>query len=161
MEWETDRAREVHRAIELIIHNSRMHHRLIEKECGDSGIHRSQRKVLMYLSESTEPRSQKEIAERFDISSACITRMLKGLVADGYVLRTGDKTDQRRYNICISEKGLQLMNDSYRAFDQFDQRMFNDFSSEDLETLCTLLEHMQENLRACEQEEDKEGSALH
>lgn len=161
MEQETDRAREVHRAIELIIHTSRMHHRLIERECGDSGIHRSQRKVLMFLSESTKPHSQKEIAERFDVSPACIARMLKGLVADGYVVRTGDKSDQRRYNVCISEKGLQLMNDSHRAFDQFDQRIFRDFTSEELETLCKLMEHMQENLRAFEQEENQEGSALH
>ena len=47
MEQEMDRAQRVHRAMDLLIHNSRMHHRLIEKAFGDSGVHRSQRKVLL------------------------------------------------------------------------------------------------------------------
>ena len=154
MEWETDRARQVHRAIDLLLRSSRMHHRLIEKECGDSGVHRSQRKVLMYLCESTQPHSQKEIAEKFDVSPACIAKLLKSLVADGYVLCDEDQKDLRRHNVRISPKGLQVMTDSHRAFDQFDQRLFYDFSDEDLQTLCILLEHLQVNLHACEQAEE-------
>ena len=148
MEQEMDRAQRVHRAMDLLIHNSRMHHRLIEKAFGDSGVHRSQRKVLLYLSESSEAHSQKEIAERFDVSPACVTRLLKGLVADGYVLRSDDESD------------LQLVSDTRRTFDAFDQSIFHDFDRKELETLCELLEHMQANLRACESMDDVKGCGL-
>lgn len=160
MEQEMDRAQRVHRAMDLLIHNSRMHHRLIEKAFGDSGVHRSQRKVLLYLSESSEAHSQKEIAERFDVSPACVTRLLKGLVADDYVLRSDDESDLRRNSVRISEKGLQLVSDTRRTFDAFDQSIFRDFDRKELETLCELLEHMQANLRACESMDDVKGCGL-
>ena len=161
MEQDTDRTDQVHRVIELLIHNSRVHHRLIEKVCGNSGVHRSQRKVLMFLSESKQAHSQREIAERFDVSPACITRLLKGLIAEGYVECSNDVKDLRRNSVRISEKGLKMMNDTYRSFDQFDQSIFYDFSSEELNTFSGLLSHMQDNLRIREQTEEQEGSALH
>lgn len=160
MEQDRNRAQLVHRAMDLLIHNSRMHHRLIERLFGDSGVHRSQRKVLMFLSESTEPHSQKEIAERFDVSPACVTRLLKSLVEDGYVLRSDDKFDLRRNSVRISEKGKKLIDDTRRTFDKVDQRVFEGFDREEIESLCARLEHMQQNLHACEAEEEAKGSAL-
>lgn len=160
MEQDQTRAQLVHRAMDLLIHNSRMHHRLIERLFGDSGVHRSQRKVLMFLSESSEPHSQKEIAKRFDVSPACVTRLLKSLVEDGYVLRSDDKSDLRRNSVLISEKGRQLINDTRRTFDQVDQRVFDRIEPKEIEQLCTLLERVQQNLRACEAEEEMKGSVL-
>ena len=52
------------------------------------------------------------------------------------------------------------MDDTRRTFDAVDQRVFEGFDQEEIETLCARLEHMQQNLRACEAEEEAKGSAL-
>ena len=94
------------------------------------------------------------------MSPACVTRLLKSLVEDGYVLRSDDKHDLRRNSVCISEKGKKLMDDTRRTFDTVDQRVFEGFDREEIESLCARLEHVQENLRVCEVEEEAKGSAL-
>ena len=107
MTEETTRAELVRQSVDLMIHTARMHHRGIDRMFGDTGLHRGQRKVLMYLSRSGEIPSQRELASHFDISPACVARTLKSLSSEGYIVRTGDADDLRRNQVRITEKGLR------------------------------------------------------
>ena len=70
MPHDSERAAQVHQAIDLLIRSSRLHHRNIEKQFEDTGLHRSQRRMLMHLSRFETMPSQRKIADDFDISPA-------------------------------------------------------------------------------------------
>lgn len=147
MSQEPERAVQVRHAIDLLIRTSRLHHRNIEKLFGDTGLHRSQRMLLLLLSHFEGVISQREIADRFDISPACVARALKSLSSEGYIQRSDNAADLRRNNVSITEKGLHIVNETKRTFDQFDQRVFEGFSEEEIAELILLLERVQQNLR--------------
>lgn len=148
---DNERASQIHSAIDLLIRTTRLHHRNIERLFGDTGLHRSQRRLLMLLSRCEEAPSQREIADKFDISPACVARTLKSLASDGYISRTGAENDLRRNNVSITEKGLSTIDETRRAFDRIDQRAFEGLSSDEINQLIRLLDCVQENLRALEE----------
>ena len=92
-------------------------------------------------------KSQRELADEFDISPACVARALKSLVSEGYILRTGNEDDQRRNDVSITEKGLNVIQDSQRTFEQVDQQAFAGFETDELRQLIALFTRIQQNLR--------------
>lgn len=145
-----ERDAQVHRAIDLLIRTGRQHHRCIERIFGDTGLHRSQRRMLMLLSRCEEAPSQREIADIFDISPACVARTLKSLATDGYISRSGAENDQRRNNVSITEKGRGTVEETRRAFEEIDRSGFEGFTEEEIAQLSGLLGRVQENLRRLE-----------
>ena len=158
MTEETTRAELVRQSVDLMIHTARMHHRGIDRMFGDTGLHRGQRKVLMYLSRSGEIPSQRELASHFDISPACVARTLKSLSSEGYIVRTGDADDLRRNQVRITEKGLRVVRETTQTFDRFDQSMFEGVSEEEMRAFIRLAEKLQSNLQTCKSEEEKKRS---
>ena len=147
---EPTRSELIHCAFDLLIRSSRLHHRNLDKQFGDSGLPRGQRKILLHLSRNDAVPSQCELARHFDISAACVARMLKSLAGEGYITRTGAENDQRRNQVHITEKGLQTVTETIQAFDRFDQRMFEGFSDSEIDELTHLLSRLHDNLHACE-----------
>lgn len=150
MSQENERTERVHAAFDLMLRTTRLHHRIVDKLFGDTGLPRSQRKILLYLSRSGEIPSQREIARHFDISPACVARMLKSLASEGFITRTGDEDDLRRNQVRIAEKGTQTVSETLAAFERIDARMFQGFSDEEIRHLSCLLGRIHENLHACE-----------
>ena len=149
-----ERSALIHRAVDLMIRTSRLHHRNIEKHFDDTGLHRSQRRMLMHLSRSEVMPSQRKIADDFDISPACVARTLKALAAEGYITRTGDEDDLRRNNVSITEKGLSTVQETRSAFDQIDSAAFDGFTEAEIDRLSMFLNRMQNNLRRLEESQD-------
>ncbi len=150
MPQESDRDDLIHRAVDLLIHTVRRHHRGIERKVGNAGLHRSQRMILLYLSNSDTRPTQRELADRFDISPACVARALKSLTSEGYITRTGDSKDLRLNHVSITEKGLQIVEQTRQTFNEFDRDTFVGFSNEELDTLIALLSRAHDNLGAFE-----------
>ena len=132
---------QVRQAIDLLIRTSRSHHRNIEKLFGDTGLHRGQRKLLMHLSHATSALSQRELADRLDVSPAYMARALKGLTAGGYITCAENATDSRR-------------NDIEQAFDEFDLRCFSEMDDAEIDRLIALLGRVLENLRRIESQNE-------
>lgn len=149
-----DRSALIHRAIDLMIRTSRLHHKNIEKLFDDTGLHRSQRRMLMHLSRFDAMPSQRKIADDFDISPACVARTLKALACEGYISRTGDEDDLRRNNVSITEKGLSTVTETRNAFEQIDFAAFDGFSEEEINQLSALLDRVQGNLRRLGETQD-------
>jgi len=150
-----DRGSPYHQAINLIIRSARLHHRGIEKQVIDTGLHRSQRMMLMYLSLRDTIPSQREIADHFNISPACVARTLKALSSEGYISRTSDEEDQRRNHVHITDKGLAIVQATKDSFEEYDRTVFDGFSPEEIDQLTALLSRVHENLqrddeRCCE-----------
>lgn len=150
----TGRGARVRQAIDLLIRTSRSHHRNIEKLFGDTGLHRGQRKLLMHLSHATSALSQRELADRLDVSPAYMARALKGLTAGGYITCAENATDSRRNDIEITLKGRKIIAETEQAFDEFDLRCFSEMDDAEIDRLIALLGRVLENLRRTESQNE-------
>ena len=135
-----------HQAIELLIRSSRLHHRNIEKCFENTGLHRSQRRMLMHLSQFETMPSQRRIADDFDISPACVARTLKSLANEGYITRAGDEDDLRRNTVSITRKGVDTVSETHHTFETIDLAAFEGFAPEELDQLISLLGRVKDNL---------------
>ena len=146
MPHDSERAARIHQAIDLLIRSTRLHHRNIENRFENTGLHRSQRRMLMHLSRFETMPSQRRIADDFDISPACVARPLKALASEGYITRVGDEDDLRRNNVSITEKGLNTVSETRSTFERMDQAAFEGLSGEEIDQLIYLLGRVKDNL---------------
>lgn len=149
---ENDREAKVQKAIFTSIATDKMHRKAIEKWANDAGMHRSQHRILMYLSRCESMPSQKDIALHFDISPAAVAGMLKKLEADGYIERgkCAERADSRYNEIKITERGREATIQSRKYFRHVDMEAMRGFSDEELDIFMSFLTRIQENLKSCE-----------
>lgn len=147
--YSDDRQAEVQKTIHAFISADIMHRRTIEGWANDAGMHRSQHRMLMYLTRCDATPTQKDLAKHFDISPAAVAVTLKKLESDGYIERgkCGERTDSRFNEIKITEQGRNAAMQSRKYFQHVDSEAFKDFSAEELTLLASLLERMQNNLK--------------
>lgn len=129
------------------MHINRMHHKQAEKMLSKTGVHRNQHMLLMHLYHSKETPSQKDIADRFNISPAAVAVSLKKLENEGYISRNTCENDNRYNEITITEKGKQVVDISKEILDRLDERSFGKLSDEEKETLGKLLDKIIDNLK--------------
>ena len=134
------------KAIEIMIKTEQMHKALLESCARTLGIHRTQHRILMHLARHDKLPSQKELADRLDVTPAAITGALKKIEQDGYVERTLGQ-DNRYNELRITEKGRELVKSTRQIFCKIDSSMFEGFSDEELDTYITCLEKLQANIR--------------
>ena len=141
------------KAIEIMIKTEHMHKALLESCARTLGIHRTQHRILMHLARHDKLPSQKELAERLDVTPAAITSALKKIEADGYVERTLGH-DNRYNELRITEKGRELVKKTRRLFSEVDSSLFDGFTDEELDTYISCLEKLQANIKKqCERKE--------
>ncbi len=152
MTVQKDRDDLLQRTIFTFIATDKLHRRAIERWATEAGMHRSQHRMLMYLSSCEDIPSQKDLAERFDISPAAVAGTLKRLEADGYIERgkCSYRQDSRFNEIKITERGRDATMQSKKYFKHIDELALKELSDSELEEFIRILEKMQENLRNCE-----------
>lgn len=149
---ERERSARLKETIDLLIHDMRLHHRIVEKRIDGLGVHHSQHRMLMKLSRMGKSASQKDIARALDVSPACVARMLKPLNCAGLIEKS-DGADGRCNEISITPAGTRLVEDSLEIFRSIDGQMFQGVSDQELEALAGMLKRMQENLLNMEKAE--------
>ncbi len=133
-------------AINMMIKTDHMHKAMIDCRVRSLGIHRTQHRILMHLAKYDKLPSQKELAEHLDVTPAAITSALKKIENGGYVERTLGH-DNRFNELCITEKGRELVKQTREIFSEADASMFEGFSNEELDTYISCLEKLQANIR--------------
>ena len=108
-----------------MIQVDRLHRSIFEKMQTAFGIHRSQHRLLMYLSRRDACPSQKDIAEHFGISSAAVAVSLKKLEDGGYISRKSPRKDSRVNTIALTKKGKELVEKSEDFFSRSDFALCN------------------------------------
>lgn len=139
----------IQKTIHAFIRADIMHRRVIEQWATDAGMHRSQHRMLMYLTKCGNTPTQKDIAKNFDISPAAVAVTLKKLESDGYIERgkCAERSDSRYNEIKITERGRIAAMQSRKYFQHVDSEAFKDFSDDELAAFTALLERMQNNLK--------------
>ena len=130
----------------MMIRTDRMHKCMIDNRVRDIGIHRTQHRILMHLARHGKLPSQKELAERLDITPAAVTGALKKIEQDGYIERTLGH-DTRFNEIKITEKGKAMVALTREMFSSADRAMFEGFTEEELDTYISCLEKLQANIK--------------
>lgn len=135
----------IDKAVRATLDTNRRHRHLIEAEVRDIGFRRTAHMTLMQLAKTDKIPSQKELAERFSITPAAVTGILKGLERDGYITRSAGM-DTRVNEIFITPLGREVVMKSTEAFQRVDRAMFDGFSDEELELYISMLERIEKNL---------------
>lgn len=140
-------------ALQMFMTTDKLHRKLFEAKVSQLGVHRSQHRVLMFLAENKDySPSQKEIAERFNISPAAVAVTLKKLQASGYITKTVFDKDNRINNVSITPKAMEVVKKTRECASEIEKEIFKNFSEKDLEIFCGYLEKMQ---TALEEDLDK------
>lgn len=134
-----------HRLVEKYMKINRIQRSVIERQLGKTGVYRSQHQILMFVADSPNV-SQKEIAAKYGVSTATIAVSLKKLEKGGYIRRIVDEKDNRFNQICITEKGRKVVDDSVKTFTRIENRMFEGFSEEEFKSLEQFLDKVFHNL---------------
>lgn len=153
---EKSRATRMREAIEGMIRTMRLHHRIVEKRIDGLGVHHSQHRMLMRLSQMGRSASQKDIAAAMDVSPACVARTLKYLDAAGLIDKS-EGADGRCNAIDILPEGRRLVEDSLALFRQIDEQMFTGVSDAELEALGGVLRRVQGNLADMEKGDNRDA----
>lgn len=133
-------------AISGILRVMRLHRSVIEKRVGELGLHRTQHMLLNYLSNSDGAPSQKQIAERFDVTPAAIATSLKKMEKNGLIERKSSEADNRVKVITVSEKGRELLEKTRMIFKQIDDAMFDGVSESEHSEMKRIFAIMTDNL---------------
>ncbi len=118
---------------------NRLHRSAAEKRMSGCEIHRSQHMLLMFLHRCEKTPTQREIADRFEISPAAVATSLKRLEADGYIKRQTNKSDTRENMISITDKGRRVVEFSKQTFDELDRMTYEALTEKELCELDRLL----------------------
>ena len=135
-------------SIHFLLTTARLHHVLFDRLIGKYNLHRSQHRMLMYLSGQEQIPSQKQIADQFEISPAAVAVTLKKLESNGFIERITSKSDNRFNEIRITEKGRNVEEETFAYFSYIDNAMFRDFPEEEILQLRELVRHTTDNLKA-------------
>ena len=123
-----------HRLIEKYIRVTRLHRSVIEHRLEGTGVYRNPNV------------SQKDLAEMYGVSGATMAVSLKKLEKGGYINRLVDQHDNRCNQICITEKGRKVVEESVLIFQRLERCMFEGFSEHDMDVLGNLLDRIYGNL---------------
>lgn len=133
-------------AVNKMMNIHRRHTNIIHSMVSDWGIHVTQHRILMHLSFKGNLQSQKELAERLEITPAAITQALQKLECDGYIERKLGN-DNRFNEITITNAGREIVEKTKTLFSTIDKTMFDNFSDEELDTMIGFLDRILSNFK--------------
>ena len=144
--------RDAREIIHKFIQTNRLHRRIIERYGDRIELNCAAHRMLYFISKDENLPSQRELAERLKISPAAVATTLKKLETDGYVERSRahDGCDCRAKEIAITDKGRHALTDTEKYFRYVDTAALCGFSDSELDTLCSMLDRIQDNLHSIE-----------
>lgn len=124
----------------------RDHKSVVDSYVSETRLHKSQHRLLMTLSHMGINVSQRDLAEKLNITPAAVAVTLKKLEKTGLVGRKVAEKDNRFNEVVLTEKGKKIVKESHKVFKYADEKMFAGFSMEELNALEAYLNRMKENL---------------
>ena len=132
-------------AIETMMKVNKMHRAMMDLRVKEIGIHRTQHRILMHLARDGMLPSQKELADKLDITPAAVTVALRKIEQNGYIERSLGH-DSRYNELKITPKGRAVADRTRELFTAADTAMFDSFSEQELESYIACLEKMKNNI---------------
>lgn len=124
----------------------RDHKSVVDWFVNETKLHKSQHRLLMTLARLGNNVSQRDLAETLNITPAAVAVTLKKLEKNGLVGRKMAEKDNRYNEVVLTEKGKKIVKESYKVFKYADEKMFDGFSMEELDTFEGYLNRIKDNL---------------
>lgn len=103
--------------------------------------------IALYYMGEYENISQNELAEKMNIKTSTMVRLIDRMERDGYASRMKDKIDRRITNLILTETGKKLREDLLPMGEAFSNDAVKNISSQDLDTFKQVLSTMIENIK--------------
>lgn len=110
------------------------------------GLYAGQSRILHTIAEM-DGSTQKEIADKLNVTPASLAVSIKRLQKAGIVDKTADMVDLRNNRIFITEKGRQIQLDSVSELIKVDNVLLNGFNPSECRQFEALLTRVYENLK--------------
>lgn len=150
---QSDTQERQHTIIGKLMRLLRDHKRVIDRYLDSTKLHKSQHRLIMVLSFAEKSMSQRDLAEKLNVTPAAIAVTLKKLAKDGIIQKKISEDDMRFNEVEITEKGRQIAKESESVFRYIDARLFEDFSKEELLQFESYLDRIQTNVsNICKEE---------
>lgn len=91
--------------------------------------------------------TQRELAQRLNISPAAVTASLKSLEGKGYIHREPEPGDARCNRVQLTEKGHRAVESCLVCLQRVSRRMYTNFSAEDQAAIQAFYLRILENLK--------------
>lgn len=133
-----------HQIVNLFRRSDQVIRSSIECRVKDTGLHRSQHRILMILGKHPDC-SQTMLAEKLEVSPAAVAVALKKLEKSGYIERQSVESDNRMNHIVVTPKGLEAIRLSCVYFQEVENALLDGFSEEEMELLEGFLKKIIQN----------------
>lgn len=111
------------------------------------GLNSQQGRMIGYIYEHQEDGIiQKDLADVFQRRGASITSMLQGLEKKRYIERRIPNDNQRQKKIYVLKKGIDLIEEFNKTFDEVEKNITEGLSENEKDTLMYLLNKINKNL---------------
>ena len=138
--------RQANKILFKIVQVDRLHRNILDHKLKEFNIYRSQHQLLRYLLDVNTLPSQKELADKLDITAAAVATTIKKMEKEGLVKKTPSKQDNRSNLINITAEGKKIMFQTRQMFDLSDQDVIQGISKEELDIAFKVLRKMEDNL---------------
>jgi DNA-binding MarR family transcriptional regulator len=129
----------------LLAQVSRLHHHRAHTLLDEVGLYRGQPPVLFILLEQ-DGLTQRELAERLEITPATMTKMLQRMEKAGFIQRQPDAHDQRVSRVYLTQQGHDVHARLEEIWQQLNTENFEGFNEEEQVVLRSFLFRIRENL---------------
>ncbi|MCM1126457.1 MAG: MarR family transcriptional regulator [Lachnospiraceae bacterium] len=133
-----------HQVVNLFIRSDQVIRSSIECGVKDTGLHRSQHRILMILGKHPDC-SQTMLARKLEVSPAAVAVALKKLEKSGYIERQSVESDNRMNHVVVTPKGMEAIRVSCAYFQEVENVLLDGFSEEDLDILERFLKKVIQN----------------
>lgn len=121
-----------------------------EKEMAEHGLVTGSHRVLEELFYQ-DGMNQQELSDRLSVDKATTTRVIRKLVAAGYVKRHTDPFDKRAYRLFLTPKGRQIAPELSKKRRSWTRILSTGFTREENKTVLDLLKRMNANAASANQ----------
>lgn len=130
----------------------KLHHYRTHVLLDEIGIYPGQPPMLFALNKK-DGQSQKELANRLNITPSTITMMLKRMEKTNLVIRKQDDEDQRISRVYITEQGKKTCKRANKVMINIEEECFDEFTMEEKIVLKRVLMQMRDNLELVNEKE--------
>lgn len=109
------------------------------------GISEARLRVLAHLYAEQEV-SQADLQRRLRVDGAAITRQVKQMETEGFLVRRPDPGDNRFTLVCLTPAGVELVRGLGAKGREFEQRVLHDITPDDVASASRTLAQLRENL---------------
>jgi DNA-binding MarR family transcriptional regulator len=135
----------------LMGHVIKLHRQSVDLLIQEHDVYPGQPPLLLRLAEQ-DGQSQKELANKLQVTPATLTVMVNRMQRTGLVIRKPDPVDQRVSRVFLTAKGHQAIDAVKEALQRIECKCLENFSLEEKLLFRRLLWQMHENLQAFKRE---------